>query len=131
MIKELIELKKEELKKEEKWEEYRALKKEYNQIVIDRNKLQKIEDEKEALRKLKRYTIIRREVLKRGLCNYYKLENEEIVLENATDKKIEDILKNLNKGKRSRFFEVYKDFKTSTKKGLKEYKHYLVDNDLL
>lgn len=81
------------------------------------------------LNNLKRYTIIERESLKRGKKGYFSNEIETIILKNSTDKKIEIKLLELNKGKRSRFYEVKHDFKLTTKQGKKDFMHYLIDNE--
>ena len=131
MILELIEKKKEELKASKKWEEYNRLKKEERDYKSIKGQGAKLEEKKHEYDGLKRYTILKREYLKRGLGGYFNNREEIIILRNATDKQIEKKLAELNKGKRARFFRVERDFKTATKKGMKEFKHYLVDEELL
>lgn len=131
MIYELVEEKKQELKQQEKWQEYNKLKKEYREIENLKTRLEEFEKKQDEFKNLKRYTLLKRDYLERGTKNYFKEKSEYKILINATDKKIEKTLEELNKNKRSRLFVVDEDFKTNTKNGMKKYKHYLVDNDLL
>lgn len=80
---------------------------------------------------LKRVTFLTRDYLERRQLGYFIAKTETIILINSTDKKINDSLKELNKNKISRLFKVEKDFKLSSKIKLKEYKHYLIDNDYM
>lgn len=131
MINELVEEKKQELKQQEKWQEYNKLKKEYREIENLKTRLEEFEKKQDEFKNLKRYTLLKRDYLERTNKNYFKEKIEYKILINATDKKIEKTLEELNKNKRSRLFIVDEDFKTNTKNGMKEYKHYLIDNDLL
>ena len=80
---------------------------------------------------LKRVTFLTRDYLERRQLGYFTTKTETIILINSTDKKINDKLKQLNKTKKTRLFKVEKDFKLTSKVKLKEYKHYLVDNNYL
>lgn len=131
MIYELVEQKKQELKQQEKWQEYNKLKKEYREIENLKTRLAEFDKKQDEFKNLKRYTLLKRVYLERGTKNYFKEKAEYKILINATNKKIEKTLEELNKNKRSRLFVVDEDFKTNTKNGMKKYKHYLVDNDLL
>lgn len=131
MINELVEEKKQELKQQEKWQEYNKLKKEYKEIENLKTRLEEFEKKQDEFKNLKRYTLLKRAYLERTNKNYFKEKVEYKILINATDKKIEKTLEELNKNKRSRLFVVDEDFKTNTKNGMKKYKHYLIDNDLL
>lgn len=116
-----------ELKNNEDWARYNDVRKLLRSAEKMENELKAIEDKKNKIENSKRVTIFERQCLERGLCNYYKEVTERDVLYNATDKKIAKHLEELNKNKRSRFFEVKHDFNTKTKKGLIEYKKYLVE----
>lgn len=131
MINELVEEKKQELKQQEKWQEYNKLKKEYKEIENLKARLEEFKKKQDEFKNLKRYTLLKRDYLERTNKNYFKEKVEYKILINATDKKIEKTLEELNKNKRSRLFIVDEDFKTNTKNGMKKYKHYLIDNDLL
>lgn len=131
MIYELVEEKKQELKQQEKWQDYNKLKKEYKEIENLKTRLAEFEKKQDEFKNLKRYTLLKRDYLERKNKNYFKEKAEYKILINATDKKIEKTLEELNKNKRSRLFVVDEDFKTNTKNGMKKYKHYLIDNDLL
>lgn len=80
---------------------------------------------------LKRVTFLTREYLERRQLGYFAAKIENIILINATDKKIDDTLKKLNDKKRTRLFKIEKDFKLTSNVKFKEYKHYLVDNNYL
>ena len=80
---------------------------------------------------LKRVTFVTRDYLERRQLGYFTARTETIILINSTDKKIDDKLKELNKTKKTRLFKVEKDFKLTSNVKLKEYKHYLVDNNYL
>ena len=80
---------------------------------------------------LKRVTFLKRDYLERRQRGYFTTKTETIILINSTDKKINDKLKELNKTKKTRLFKVEKDFKLTSKVKLKEYKHYLVNNNYL
>ena len=80
---------------------------------------------------LKRVTFLTRDYLERRQLGYYTAKTETIILINSTDKKIDDKLKQLNDKKRTRLFKVEKDFKLTSNVKLKEYKHYLIDNNYL
>lgn len=80
---------------------------------------------------LKRVTFLKREFLERKQKGFYSLKTETIILINSTDNKINNKLKELNKNKISRLFKIEKDFKLTSKPKLKEYKHYLIDNDYM
>ena len=131
MNKEIIENLKEELKGAQKWVELKAINKLEKQLKEAQRKLQKIEDKKQEIENYRRVTIFTRKCLHRGLKNYYQEIEETKVLYNASDKKIAKYLEELNEKKKSRFFEIKYDFKTNTIKGLKEYKKYLVDKEVL
>ena len=45
-----------------------------------------------------------------------------------TDKKINEKLEELNKNKRTNFFEISKDFNLKTKQGSKEFVNYYLEN---
>lgn len=76
---------------------------------------------------LKRITVLSRTVTVRRQRGYFGSKVEQEIIYNATDSQIRKSLEILNKHKRSVLFKVTEDFKTSTKIGLKRYKHYLVD----
>ena len=80
---------------------------------------------------LKRVTFLTRDYLERRQLGYFTVKTETIILLNSTDKMIDDKLKQLNDKKRIRLFKVKKDFKLTSNVKLKEYKHYLVDNDYM
>lgn len=80
---------------------------------------------------LKRVTFLKREFLERKQKGFYSLKNEIVILINSTDTKISNKLEELNKNKISRLFKIEKDFKLTSKLKLKEYKHYLIDNDYM
>lgn len=80
---------------------------------------------------LKRVTFLKREFLERKQKGFYSLKSEIIILINSTDTKINNKLNELNKNKISRLFKIEKDFKLTSKPRLKEYKHYLIENDYM
>ena len=80
---------------------------------------------------LKRVTFLTRDYLERRQLGYFTAKTETLILINTTDKKIDDKLKELNKTKHTRLFKVEKDFKLTSKVKIKEYKHYLIDNNYL
>lgn len=80
---------------------------------------------------LKRVTFLTREFLERRQLGYFTAKTETIILINSTDKKIDDKLKELNKTKIKRLFKIEKDFKLTSNVKLKEYKHYLIDNNYM
>ena len=80
---------------------------------------------------LKRVTFLTRDYLERRQQGYFTTKTDTIILINTTDKNINAKLKELNKTKRTRLFKVEKDYKLTSKVKLKEYKHYLVDNNYL
>jgi hypothetical protein len=114
----LLNLKK-ELKEKEDWKNYKDLKK-----II--NKLELINSKEEETTP-KRITIFSRFTTIRGKGGYFQKVEEIEEYENLTDKKLSKKLEELNKNKRTNFYSIKYDFKLSTKKGLKDYKHYLVD----
>jgi hypothetical protein len=114
----LLNLKK-ELKEKEDWKNYKYLKK-----II--NKLELINSKEEETTP-KRITIFSRFTTIRGKGGYFQKVEEIEEYENLTDKKLSKKLEELNKNKRTNFYSIKYDFKLSTKKGLKDYKHYLVD----
>ena len=77
---------------------------------------------------MKRFTILSREVLSRGKGGYYNKTEEKIFLADMTDKKITEKLEELNKNKRTNFFEISKDFNLKTKQGSKEFVNYYLEN---
>lgn len=80
---------------------------------------------------LKRVTFLKRDYLERRQLGYFTAKTETIILINSTDTKINNKITELNKNKISRLFKVEKDFKLTSKIKLKEYKHYLIDNDYM
>lgn len=77
---------------------------------------------------MKRITILYREHLERGKCNYYNMQYEYIFLVDYTDNKINKKLEELNKNKISRFYEIFKDFNLKTKIGKIEFIKYYLEN---
>ena len=124
---EIIENLKEELKKDEKWQYYNELKKLINEVKDLQLKEYQEEEKKEQFEKMRRYTVLKREYIERGLKGYYKNRTEEVELINYTDKKLETKLKELNKNKRTRLFKIDIDIKTTSKKGKADYLKYLID----
>lgn len=118
---------KEELKKELKWQYYNELKKLINEAKDLQLKEHQEKEKKQQIEMMSRYTLLRREYLQRGTKGFYKNSFEEVELFNATDKQIEKKLKTLNKYKRTRFFTIVKDIKTTSRKGKAEYLKYLID----
>ena len=131
MNNEIIENLKNELKGSKRWAELKALNKLNKQLEEAQRKLQQIEEKKKEIEGYRRVTILARRCLHRGLKNYYQEVEETETLYNASDKKIAKCLEELNEKKKSRFFEIKYDFKTNTIKGLKEYKKYLVEKEVL
>lgn len=82
-------------------------------------------------KELKRVTFLTRDYLERRQLGYFTAKTETIILINSTDTKINNKLNELNKNKISRLFKVKKDFKLTSNVKLKEYKHYLIDNNYL
>lgn len=77
---------------------------------------------------MKRVIIISRNVLERGKCGYFNSNKEYEILIDLTDKKINEKIQELNKNKRSRFYEKEVDFNLETIKGKKEFINYIIDN---
>lgn len=77
---------------------------------------------------MKRFTILTRKVLSRGKGGYFNEVEETIYLIDMTDKKIKDKLEELNKNKRTCFFEISKDFNLKTKQGNKGFINYYLEN---
>ena len=77
---------------------------------------------------MKRLTILYREYLERGKCNYYNTKYEYFYLVDYTEVKINKKLEELNKNKISRFYEIYKDFDLKTKKEKKEFISFFLEN---
>lgn len=77
---------------------------------------------------MKRLTILYREFLQRGKCNYYNMQYEYIYLVDYTDNKINKKLEELNKNKISRFYKIFEDFNLKTKTGKKEFIKFFLEN---
>ena len=80
---------------------------------------------------MKRYTILEKYELERGLGGYFNPVTRQVKLIDKTDKAIEKELQELNKNARSRFFKIAYDFNLKTKKGIKNYINYMLDNNNL
>lgn len=76
---------------------------------------------------MRRLTILYREYLERGKCNYYNTKYDYIYLVDYTDKQISKKLDELNKNKISRFYEIYKDFDLKTKKVQIEFINFFLE----
>lgn len=72
------------------------------------------------LNEIKRVTVIERRILVRERGNNFKESSETYVYYNKTDKTIKEEIENLNKNKKSRFFEIKGDYNISTEKGKRE-----------
>lgn len=80
---------------------------------------------------MKRYTILEKYELERGKKGYFNPVTRQVILIDKSDKAIEKELQELNKNARSRFFKIAYDFNLKTKKGIKEYINYMLDNNNL
>lgn len=80
---------------------------------------------------MKRYTILEKYELERGKCGYFNPVTRQVILIDKSDKAIEKELQELNKNARTRFFKVAYDFNLKTKKGIKDYINYMLDNKSL
>lgn len=80
---------------------------------------------------MKRFTILEKYELARGKGGYFNPITRQEILIDKTDKQIETRLQELNKNARSRFFKVVYDFNLKTKKGIKDYINYMLDNSNL
>lgn len=80
---------------------------------------------------MKRYTILEKHELERGKRGYFNPITRQEILIDKTDKQIEARLQDLNKNARSRFYKVVYDFNLKSKKGIKDYINYMLDNKSL
>lgn len=80
---------------------------------------------------MKRYTILEKHELERGKRGYFNPITRQEILVDKTDKQIEIRLQELNKNARSRFYKIVYDFNLKTKKGIKDYINYMLDNKSL
>ena len=80
---------------------------------------------------MKRYTILEKYELERGKKGYFNPVTRQVILIDKSDKVIEKELQELNKNARSRFFKIAYDFNLKTKKGIKDYINYMLDNSNL
>lgn len=77
---------------------------------------------------MKRLTILYREYLERGKCNYYNTKYEYFYCIDYTDRQINNQLEELNKNKRSRLYQIYIDFNLKTKKEKKDFINFFLEN---
>lgn len=80
---------------------------------------------------MKRYTILEKEELIRGKRGYFNPITRQVILIDKTDTFINNKLQELNKNAKTRFFKVAYDFNLKTKKGIKDYINYMLDNKSL
>src|SRR5574344_151650 len=106
------------------------IKKQLRKICENENKENIDLEKEEKYRNIKNITFIKRDVLARRQKGYFSEAKEAVLFENKTDKQIDKELKELNKMKRSRFFEIDARFNLMTKKGKKEAIKYLLDKEI-
>lgn len=76
----------------------------------------------------KRITILKRDFLERGKCEYFNRISTIKILYDMTDRQLNNKINDLNKTYRSNFYEIFGDFNLKIKKGQDEFIKFFIDN---